>query len=147
MRKEFCSKYLWGNNIWLLIHLTTYEIELTNTNIRRFKTFIESLANYLPCHICRKNFHIKTQSYLKKNNEWKEELFLSRSKLIFIFFKIHQNVNKSINKDLNPLEEYYEEYKKIEDKKKYINHIIEKLHACHNIDENFFYLFKKIKLK
>lgn len=87
---------IWGPKAWFFLHAITlnYPINPSNVDKENYKNFFISLGNVLPCEICQVNY---------KNHL--EELCINdylntRKDLVNWFIKIHNLVNKELNKPI-----------------------------------------------
>lgn len=85
---------VWGPFFWLTIHLVGlgYPSDPTYTDKRSAKQFFESLANLIPCPICREHY----KQHITRNPITPH---LDNNKALFEWtVKLHNEVNKSLNK-------------------------------------------------
>ena len=94
---------IWGPSAWLFLHSVTFQYpeEPTMEDKENYKQFFNSLQNILPCPKCRDHYQKNIQDLPIQLN--------SRDELIQWLINIHNNVNKSNNKDILS----YEDVKKI----------------------------------
>ena len=101
------SPRVWGPFFWHTIHLVaiSYPKTPTYTDKKCAKEFYESLANLLPCSICREHY----KQHLTENPM--TPFLDSRTDLIKWTITIHNKINRTHNKKEWTLEEtlsYYE---------------------------------------
>ena len=94
---------IWGPSAWLFLHAVTFQYpeEPTMVDKKNYKQFFNSLQNILPCPKCREHYQENIKEIPIQLN--------SRDELIQWLINIHNNVNKSNNKDILS----YEDVKKI----------------------------------
>ena len=90
---------LWGPHLWRFMHYTTlsYPENPTEEDKLIMTNFFNSVKHILPCEKCRYNFknHLETKPL-------NDEILSDNVKLIKWLYNIHNEVNKSTNKQ--PLE-------------------------------------------
>ena len=89
----------WGPHSWIFLHTITfnYPINPSENEKINYKEFFNSLKNILPCPKCRIHYEKNIQKFPIKLN--------SRIDLIHWLIKIHNEVNKSLNKKIYSFEE------------------------------------------
>ena len=134
---------LWGPSFWHVLHILSfnYPDEPTNDDKKNYYTFYYNLQFILPCQHCRDNL-IKNYKILPLT----ADVFKNSSTLSKYIYKLHELVNKELNKKSNltyiDIKNIYEEYiiKKS---------IISKKCSCselhNNNNNNFYYESKKSK--
>jgi hypothetical protein len=85
---------VWGPFFWMTIHITAlgYPSKPTYTEKRSAKQFFESLANLIPCPVCREHYkqHITKNPILPHLD--------NRSDLFKWTVELHNAVNEKLNK-------------------------------------------------
>ena len=89
---------VWGPVMWHMLHTISfnYPVNPTKKNIKDYYKFFKRLITILPCGTCRKN--------LKKNlklAEFGRHYFTSRDVLSRFVYKLHEIINKMLNKESN----------------------------------------------
>ena len=133
---------LWGPSFWNVLHTISfsYPDEPTNDDKKNYYTFYYNLQYILPCQHCRDN--------LKKNYKilpLTAEVFMNSDSLSKYVYKLHELINKELNKKSTLT---YEDIKN-----KYEQYIIKstKSRKCscselhNNNNNNFYYESKKSK--
>jgi hypothetical protein len=134
---------LWGPSFWNVLHILSfsYPDEPTNDDKKNYYTFYYNLQYILPCEHCRDN--------LKKNYKilpLTAEVFKNSDSLSKYIYKLHELINKELNKKTTLT---YEDIKN-----KYEQYIIKKstrFRKCscselhNNNNDNFDYESKNIK--
>lgn len=87
---------IWGPGIWHFLHTMSfnYPVEPTHDDKKHYRDFVLSLEHVLPCGKCRKNLH----KNLKKLPLTMEHM-KSRETFSLYVYKLHETVNKMLNKD------------------------------------------------
>ena len=92
---------VWGPFFWMTIHITAlgYPSKPTYTEKRSAKQFFESLANLIPCPVCREHYkqHITKNPILPHLD--------NRSDLFKWTVDLHNAVNETLNKPKWTVEE------------------------------------------
>ncbi len=92
---------VWGPFFWLTMHIVAlgYPAEPTYTDKKAAKDFYESLANLIPCPVCREHYKEHLKNFpLTPNLD-------SRSDLFRWSVDLHNAVNKMLNKPIWSQEE------------------------------------------
>jgi len=99
---------IWGSCLWFVLHIISfnYPKNPTNKDIIHYYTFFKMIQHILPCAMCRK--HLK-ENY-KKN--FSINVFKNRKSLSRYVYKLHNIVNKQLNKTniptFNDVANFYE---------------------------------------
>ena len=102
------STSIWGPLIWNSLHIISfnYPVNPTKEDKKHYKQFILTLQNILPCKVCRDNI-VKN---LKKVN-FNDDVFKNRHTFSLFIYKLHNCVNKMLNKKVKiSYEEVRERY-------------------------------------
>ena len=133
----------WGPSFWNVLHILSfsYPNEPTNDDKKNFYTFYYNLQYILPCQHCRDN--------LKKNYNilpLTAEVFKNSDSLSKYVYKLHELINKELNKKstltYEDLKNKYEQYI-IKKSRKSRECSCSELH--NNNNNNFYYEPKKSK--
>jgi hypothetical protein len=86
---------VWGPSIWHFLHTMSfnYPVHPTNRNKIKYRNFILSLKDVLPCGKCRENLK---KNFLKLPITMKD--MKSRHTFSLYVYKLHEVVNKMLNK-------------------------------------------------
>ena len=121
---------IWGPSAWIYLHLLSmnYPENPTKQDVKTYKIFLEYFGKTLPCDKCQNNFskHIKNFNL--------DTALESKSKFINFIWKLHNKVNKDINKKTMSFNDFINIYDKLIDS--------EKLNLIKNIDN--INLYRKI---
>ncbi len=81
----------WGPAFWFTLHATAfgYPTEPTKEDISKYKNFYNSLADVIPCSVCRKHFN----EMINKDFKLTDEILKNREALIKWTYDIHDYVN------------------------------------------------------
>lgn len=92
------SGEIWGSCLWFVLHIISfnYPKKPTNKDIIHYYTFFKMIQYILPCGMCRK--HLK-ENYRKK---FSINVFKNRKSLSKYVYKLHNIVNKQLNKTYIP---------------------------------------------
>ena len=87
---------VWGPILWTFLHIMSfnYPMKPTQEDKNRYKGFVDHIQYILPCKTCREN--------LPKNMiraGYGESCFFSRETLSRFFWRLHNEVSTSLNKD------------------------------------------------
>ena len=89
---------VWGPPTWHLLHTISfnYPVKPTKEQKEHYRNFILNLQNVLPCGACRKNLtnNLKELPLTMKDME-------SRDTFSKYIYKLHEHVNKMLNKTSN----------------------------------------------
>lgn len=99
-RKDFNSSHgmlttVWGPPLWHFLHLMSfnYPINPTCEEKQKYKSFIHSLKDILPCGSCRKNL-----TYNLKKRPITPHL-KNRTTFSKYIYQLHETINKCLNKN------------------------------------------------
>jgi hypothetical protein len=83
----------WGPSFWKLMHTLTIKCNTTNNNniINEVISHIHELIHVLPCRICRNTCNVEFARF-------NSNIIKTKQQLITSLFKIHNSVNKRLNK-------------------------------------------------
>ncbi len=100
---------IWGPPFWETLHFVSfsYPLQPTSDDIRSYFAYYNSIGNVLPCPLCRA--HLKT--HIKKH-PIEYALANGRPGLVRWVIDIHNEVNKSLNKEEMTYDEVIELYMK-----------------------------------
>ena len=100
---------IWGPSLWTYLHLLSisYPDNPNSDDKRNMKKFIEYLGLTLPCDIC-KNHYFKFMTEKVVDNGLK-----NKKSIMELFWKLHNNVNKTNNKPLIEFNDFLKEYDEI----------------------------------
>lgn len=89
---------LWGPIVWDFLHIISLNYPVNPTDKDKYVYFnvIKSLKYVLPCKKCRKNI----SKNLKDINYKKKKHYENRKNFINLIYKLHNEVNKKIGKDI-----------------------------------------------
>lgn len=125
------NQNIWGSHLWFSLHTITfsYPDNPTNEDKIEFKNFFHSLANVIPCSVCKKNYkrHIIEHPIDPHLNNKKD--------LVYWLIDIHNMVNSEIGKKIYDYDTVIKKYENVYNKKIELN-VIEP-------QENFNYNFLK----
>jgi hypothetical protein len=100
----------WGKSFWDLIHNISilFPENPTQNDINMFGNFLDSIQMLLPCEQCRIHFKQNLESFpissfMKKSASY----FSSKDGIILWCIKVHNKVNKMINKFISVTEDKY----------------------------------------
>ena len=99
----------WGPKLWYLMHTVSFNANdhFSNAEKKMLFYFYKNIGNMIPCIFCRSN-------YKKHLIEYPIEHHLNnKTTLCNWVIKIHNIVNKSLNKKLIDYKEAYDNHKKI----------------------------------
>ena len=92
--KEMATS-LWGSDFWNIMHIISfnYPVNPTDKDRIRYYKFFKYIQYVLPCKLCRDHLreHYKHTLIL-------EDVFKNRNTLSEYVYKLHELVNKSLNK-------------------------------------------------
>jgi hypothetical protein len=103
---------VWGPSTWHLLHTMSfnYPVNPTCQDKQNYRNFILNLQNVLPCGKCRKNLK---KNFKKLPLKWK--YMENREKFSMYIYKLHELINKMLNKDsgltYNDVRERYEHFR------------------------------------
>jgi len=89
---------VWGPSLWHYLHIMSfnYPVEPTNQDKINYRQFILNLQNVLPCKYCRINLKNNFKAHPLKMCHMKNRDSFSR-----YIFKLHEIINKMLNKNSN----------------------------------------------
>lgn len=89
---------VWGPSLWHYLHIMSfnYPVEPTNQDKINYRQFILNLQNVLPCKYCRINLKNNFKVHPLKMCHMKNRDSFSR-----YIFKLHEIINKMLNKNSN----------------------------------------------
>ena len=97
----------WGPHAWIFLHTITlnYPKHPTDQDKQQYKHFFTSLQDILPCDKCAHHYsqHIRELPI--------DPVLRSRDELVRWLIKIHNEVNKDLDKPLYTYEQVIDEYK------------------------------------
>ena len=120
---------VWGPSLWHYLHIMSfnYPVEPTNQDKINYRQFILNLQNVLPCKYCRINLKNNFKVHPLKMCHMKNRDSFSR-----YIFKLHEIINKMLNKNSNlkycDVRERYEHFRSrcVLENQKYLNLIKQK---------------------
>lgn len=82
----------WGPTFWRVFHITAfgYPSKPTDEDKSHYKIFYDSLADVIPCVVCRKHFKIMMSGQYKLT----DNILSDREKLIKWTYDVHDYVNQ-----------------------------------------------------
>jgi hypothetical protein len=88
--------YIWGPPLWHFLHTLSFNYPVNPTEEQKddYFNFLMSVGKILPCKYCRENF----QNNLK-NIRFSETDFNSRENFSKMIYDLHNEINKSLNKE------------------------------------------------
>jgi len=86
---------VWGPSLWHTLHTISFNYPLrpTKADKHRYKTFMMSLSNVLPCAKCRSNLGVYYASH-----PLTAKCLSSRAPFSMYVYKLHERVNKLLGK-------------------------------------------------
>jgi len=87
--------YIWGPPLWHFLHTMSfnYPVKPTESDKKKYKKFMMSVGDILPCRYCRENY----KNNLKHIN-FGEHSFNSRLTFSRAIYRLHEEVNRMLNK-------------------------------------------------
>lgn len=100
---------VWGPHAWIFLHSVTmtYPQHPNEIEKQQYKNFFLNLQNVLPCDKCQEHY-IENLKKLPIDNA-----LHSRNDFVEWFIKIHNEVNKVLNKPILTYDEVMKEYNKL----------------------------------
>lgn len=85
---------IFGPVFWMALHLISFNYPMRPTEVQKkqYKRYIEATGDVLPCRYCRENFR---SNYERASQP---EDFDSREHLSQFVYRLHEEVNKMLNK-------------------------------------------------
>lgn len=81
----------WGPGLWKFLHATA-AVAYTETDIRDFVAFVQSLSLVLPCKVCRNHFKENLKKYQINN-------YITSNETLFLWtYQMHNAVNEAQEK-------------------------------------------------
>ena len=98
---------LWGKYFWGTLHFISlsYPNSPTEEDKTKIKQVILSIADVLPCVICREHFN-----ELLKEFPLNDYVLQNKKNLVLWLFTLHNIVNKRNNKKIFTVDDYYKKY-------------------------------------
>ena len=89
---------IFGPVFWTAIHLVSfnYPVNPTEEQKRQYKEWLLATGNILPCRYCRENFQKNIDAAL--DGKTLDSMFTSRDSFSRFCHKLHEQVNKMLNK-------------------------------------------------
>lgn len=95
---------IWGPPTWYLLHHITIQIQ-TPPNIKRLCIWLNELAEYLPCPVCKEHF---IKSYTQQS--WESRLQLNGNNPITMLWEFHNEVNERLELPTFSMQQFRETY-------------------------------------
>lgn len=90
--------YIWGPPLWHFLHTMSfnYPVNPTEKDKRKYKRFMMSVGEILPCKYCRQNYKNNLKSIKFGDNSFNSRLTFSR-----MVYRLHEEVNRMLKKKSN----------------------------------------------
>lgn len=103
---------IWGPPLWHFLHTMSfnYPCKPTKEDKKKYKTFIDSLKDILPCKYCRENL---PKNF--KQSKYSTKVYTSRTTFSKWMYTLHETVNKMLGKhsglSFKDVKQLYEQFR------------------------------------